>query len=83
MAILRMIVMAATLTGCTSNHEEPCKQAYDHLIEVVNQEEHEATRARFVRTCVDAFDETRMRCLMAATTQDEALSCRAGRVPPG
>ena len=38
---------------------------------------------RFVKACVEAYDEGRIRCLLDATTTEDALACRAGRVPPG
>ena len=80
---LMLILLLSFMPGCASNHEEPCQQAYDHLVNIAKQEEHQATRERFVQACVDAWDETRIRCLLEAKEADDALACRAGRVPPG
>ena len=83
MATFRLLLLLLPIAGCTSNHKEPCSQAYDHLVQIAKQEGHESTRERFVRTCEEAWDEGRLKCIMEATAPEEALKCRAGRVPPG
>tara|TARA_B100000683_G_scaffold112258_1_gene110457 strand:+ start:74 stop:325 length:252 start_codon:yes stop_codon:yes gene_type:complete len=83
MGTIRLTILLGFLAGCASDQEAPCQQAYVHLVEIAKQEEHLATRERFVKACVEAYDEGRIRCLLDATTTDDALACRAGRVPPG
>ncbi|MGM0574682.1 MAG: hypothetical protein ACQEXJ_02970 [Myxococcota bacterium] len=77
------VLIALTLPGCDPDPTPRCQEAYDHLIGLAKRRPDPEQRARFVRTCREAFDEGRHRCLMDAATVEEALECRPTRIRPG
>jgi hypothetical protein len=83
MGNFRLLILLLSLNACSDNKVSPCTAAYDHLLAISKQEHDSDTGKRFVDACVAAWDESRVACLMASTTPDEAKACRAGRVPPG
>jgi hypothetical protein len=83
MGNFRLLILLLLLSSCSDNKVEPCERAYDHLLEISKQDQDSDTRKRFIEACVAAWDASRVDCLMAATTPEEAKGCKAGRVPPG
>lgn len=80
------LALIATLTVGTACDPEPgplCAEAYDHLIGIAKRPDRPEPRDRFVSACIDAFDEGRHRCIMGATTAEDALACRPRKVRPG
>ena len=77
------IVLLAGAAGCAKPTAKLCAAAHDHLAELSHRRPDPDLRKRFVDACVDAWDEARHACLMAAETPEEALRCELGRPRPG
>ncbi len=82
-AWLTGLVLLSLIAACDPSPAPKCEEAYNHLIVLAKRAPNPEQRARFLTACADAYDEVRHRCLVAATSVEEALSCRPGKVRPG
>ncbi|MCB9729109.1 MAG: hypothetical protein H6744_06735 [Deltaproteobacteria bacterium] len=79
LATIALLSALLPVSACKRDPEPGCAEAYDHMIALAKHEPEPDQREAFMRACVDAWDEERHDCLMAATTPDEALACRSQR----
>jgi len=77
------LALATLFGGCGDDPEVACGGAYEHLL-TIGQRTHDAgLRARFVKACVEAWDERKIACIQRAETPEEALACKWYKKRPG
>ena len=80
--LLSFLLLFGTVS-CTKPPIGPCISEYEHLLRLAKRKERKSVKQRFVNACVSAYDAKRHRCVMKATTVQQAVKCQPGKVYPG
>jgi len=77
------LALAPLAAACSADPPTACGDAYEHLLTLGHRNHDPELRARFLKSCVEAWDKKKVACLQAAETADEALACDWFKKRPG
>ncbi|TNF30690.1 MAG: hypothetical protein EP329_13480 [Deltaproteobacteria bacterium] len=78
-----LLAATALFAACGDDPQVACGEAYEHLLTIGRRTHDADLRARFVKSCVEAYDKKKIACIQRAATPEEALACKWFKKRPG
>lgn len=70
------LLLAPLTSACDPARDQRCESAFEHLSSLVKHTPSPEVHENFIKACGEAWDDSRMTCLINSQSATEALACQ-------